>query len=90
MGCQKLIISNKRELRLKNGLTQEQFTEELGIIVNGVYNIEINRYQPTANMIDKICSAVIITTAKLLIMNSELNEDLIKNTNTLIYNCSKK
>ena len=57
MNYQEVITSNIKELRYKNGLTQEQFAEKLGITVNGVSNIERNCYQPTAKMIDKICSA---------------------------------
>ena len=90
MNYQKIITSNIKELRYKNGLTQEQFAEKIGITVNGVSNIERNRYQPTAKMIDKICKAFNITPAQLLTMNSEANEDLIKNINTLLSNCSKK
>ncbi len=90
MNYQKLITSNIKELRYKNGLTQEQFAERIGITVNGVSNIERNRYQPTAKMIDKICKSFNITPAQLLTMNSEANEDLIANINTLLSNCSKK
>ncbi len=90
MNYQELITSNIKILRYKNGLTQEQFAEKIGITVNGVSNIERNRYQPTAETIDKICKAFGISPAQLLTMNSEANEDLIKNINTLLLNCSKK
>lgn len=90
MNYQELITSNIKEFRYKNGLTQEQFAEKIGITVNGVSNIERNRYQPTAETIDKICKAFNITPAQLLTMNSEANEDLIANINTLLSNCSKK
>lgn len=90
MNYQKLITTNIKELRLKNGLTQEQFAEKLGITVNGVSNIERNRYQPTAKMVDKICKAFEITPAELLVTNSSAKEDLIKNINTLIANCTPK
>ncbi len=90
MNYQKLITSNIKELRLKNGLTQEQFAEKIGITVNGVSNIERNRYQPTAKMIDKICTAFGITPQELLTIDSSANEDLIKNINTLLANCSPR
>ena len=90
MDYQKLITSNIKDLRLKNGFTQEQFAEKLGITINGVSNIERNRYQPTAKMIDKICKAFNITPIELLTIQSEANEDLIKNINAVLANCSKK
>lgn len=90
MNYQKLITSNIKLLRQKHGLTQEQFAEKLGITTNGVSNIERNRYQPTAKMIDKICKTFNITPIELLTINSSANEDLIININSLIANCTKK
>ena len=57
MKYQKLISTKIKELRLKNNLTQEEFTEKIGLSLNGVSNIERCRYQPTAETIDKICDA---------------------------------
>ena len=71
-------------------MTQEEFSERIGISLQGLSNIERNRYQPTAETIDKICRAFRITPAQLLTMNSEANQDLIQNVNTLLSNCSKK
>ncbi len=71
-------------------MTQEEFSEKIGISLQGLSNIERNRYQPTAETIDKICSAFSITPAQLLTMNSKANEDLIKDINTLLSNCTKK
>ena len=90
MGYQELINKNIKNLRIKNGLTQEEFSEKIGISLQGLSNLERNRYQPTAETIDKICRTFNITPAQLLTMNSEANEDLIKNINTLLSNCSKK
>lgn len=90
MNYQKLITSNIKGLRLKYSLTQEQFAEKIGITTNGVSNIERNRYQPTAKMIDKICSVFHITPAELLTINSDANEDLINNINTILANCSPR
>lgn len=90
MGYQKLINSNIKELRLKHHLTQEEFAEKIGISLQGVSNIERNRYQPTADTIDKICSAFEITPAQLLITVSDTNEDIIKNIVTLLSNCKPK
>lgn len=90
MGYQKLINMNIRELRLKNNLTQEEFAEKIGISIQGVSNIERNRYQPTADTIDKICSAFEITPAQLLVVSPKNNEDIIKNIVTLLSNCKPK
>ena len=85
MGYQKLINMNIRELRLRNNLTQEEFAEKIGISIQGVSNIERNRYQPTADTIDKICYAFEITPAQLLIIPSKNNEDIIKNIVTIAF-----
>lgn len=90
MKYQKLISTNIKVLRQNNNMTQEEFSEKIGISLQGLSNIERNRYQPTAETIDKICKAFNITPAQLLTMNSEANEDLIANINTLLSNCTKK
>ena len=90
MGYQKLINMNIRELRLKNNLTQEEFAEKIGISIQGVSNIERNRYHPTADTIDKICSAFEIIPAQLLVVTPKNNEDIIKNIVTLLSNCKPK
>lgn len=90
MGYQKLINMNIRELRLKNNLTQEEFAEKIGISIQGVSNIERNRYQPTTDTIDKICSAFEIIPAQLLVVTPKNNEDIIKNIVTLLSNCKPK
>lgn len=90
MSYQKLINMNIRELRLKNNLTQEEFAEKISISVQGVSNIERNRYQPTADTIDKICSTFKITPAQLLLVAPQNNEDIIKNIVTLLSNCKQK
>ena len=90
MKYQKLINTNIKLLRQKNSMTQEEFSEKIGISLQGLSNIERNRYQPTAETIDKICRAFNISPAQLLTMNSDANEDLIANINILLSNCSKK
>lgn len=90
MRYQELISSKIKELRLRNNLTQEEFAEKLGLTLNGVSNIERNRYQPTAKTIDRICSVFNITPAELLIQNSTKSSDIINNINTLLSNCQPK
>lgn len=90
MGYQKLINSNIKELRLKHYLTQEEFAERIGISLQGLSNIERNRYQPTADTVDKICNAFDITPAQLLVKPVQDNDDIIKNIVTLLSDCKTK
>lgn len=90
MNYQKLINFNIKELRLKHHLTQEEFAEKIGISIQGLSNIERNRYQPTAETIDRICSAFEITPAQLLITPLNTNEEIIKNIVTLLSDCKPK
>ncbi len=90
MRYQKLINANIKALRQKYNLTQEEFSEKIGISLQGLSNIERNRYQPTAETIDKICKAFEITPAELLIVPNASNKELIDNIITLISNCSQK
>lgn len=88
MGYKELINGNIRALRLANHLTQEEFAEKIGLSLQGLSNIERNRYQPTADTVDRICKAFGITPAELLLTNTHTNNDLIKNINTLLAQCS--
>ncbi len=90
MDYQKLINSNIKALRLKHHLTQEEFSEKIGISIQGLSNIERNRYQPTADTIDRICRTFKITPAELLLMKSDTNQDIIKNITTLLSGCKPK
>ena len=88
MNYQKLINTNIKELRVKNGLTQEEFAEKIGISIQGVSNIERNRYQPTAETIDKICKNFDITPVELLLVKHTTQNELLKNINALLSQCS--
>ncbi len=90
MKYQKLLSTNIKELRLRNNLTQEEFAEKIGLSLNGVSNIERERYQPSAATIDKICKVFEINPAELLTLNSVSNEDTLKNITTLLSTCSNK
>lgn len=90
MKYQRLINTNIKTLRKKYNLTQEEFSEKIGISLQGLSNIERNRYQPTAETIDKICKAFEITPAELLIVPNNSNEELISNIITLISTCPQK
>ncbi len=88
MNYQKLLNSNIKELRIRHGLTQEEFAEKIGISIQGLSNLERNRYQPTSDTIDKICKNFKISPVELLLTNSKTNENLIKNINALLQSCS--
>ncbi|MBR2430803.1 helix-turn-helix transcriptional regulator [bacterium] len=90
MKYQELLAKNIKELRLRNNLTQEVFAEKIGLTTNGVSNIERNRYQPTAETIDKICKAFKISPAELLLMPDNSNNEIIENIVTLLSTCSTK
>lgn len=90
MKYQKLINTNIKKLRLSNNLTQEEFSEKIGISIQGLSNIERNRYQPNAETIDKICSTFDITPAELLILPNPDNQEIISNIVTLLSQCSSR
>lgn len=90
MKYQELLAKNIKSLRLKNNLTQENFAEKIGLSLNGVSNIERNRYQPTAETIDRICKAFNITPAELLLVPNDSNQEIIENIVTLLSACPTK
>ncbi len=90
MKYQKLINTNIKNIRVSNNLTQEEFAEKIGISIQGLSNIERNRYQPSAETIDKICSAFDITPAELLVSPNQQNEDILSNIITLLSQCPKR
>jgi len=89
MDYQTLINSSIKKIRLENNLTQEEFAEKIGISIQGLSNIERNRYQPTAETIDRICKAFKISPCELLIETPKDNEEIIKNISNLLSNCTK-
>ena len=90
MKYQKLINSNIKILRQKHNLTQEEFSERIGISLQGLSNIERNRYQPTADTIDKICNAFEISPAELLLSSAEDDNNTIRNIVTLLKSCKPR
>lgn len=84
MKYQELINKNIKELRVKNNLTQEEFSEKIGISIQGLSNIERNRYQPNSETVDKICNAFKITPSELLLPNCTTNQDVIANLTILL------
>ena len=90
MDYQTLINSNIKKLRQANNLTQEEFAEKVGISVQGLSNIERNRYQPTAETIDKICKTFELTPAELLVMKCDKENEILLNINTILSQCSNR
>ena len=89
MDYQTLINENIKKLRKNNNLTQEQFAEKIGISLQGLSNIERNKYQPAVSTIDKICKKFKITPAELLVEMPKENETIIKNIIALLATCQK-
>lgn len=90
MGYKELINKNIKSLRLKHSLTQEEFAEKIDISIHGLSNIERNRYQPTAETVDKICKAFDITPNMLLLNSADTDEDIINNIVALLSTCKKR
>lgn len=89
MKYQELINRNIKKLRQDNNLTQEKFAEKIGLSIQGLSNIERNRYQPTSDTIDKICKVFKITPAELLSLPDNNDEQIIKNINIMLSKCNK-
>lgn len=87
MKYQELINTSIKNLRKSNNLTQEEFAEKIDISIQRLSNIERNRYQPTADTIDKICKAFKITPAELLLGQND--NEIINNITLLLTNCPK-
>ncbi|MCD7878849.1 MAG: helix-turn-helix transcriptional regulator [Candidatus Gastranaerophilales bacterium] len=90
MNYQALINKNIKKLRLDNNLTQEEFAEKIGISIQGLSNIERNRYQPSAQTIDLICKKFEILPIQLLVEDKEENREIINNISTILSQCSAK
>ncbi len=78
MGYQEIINNGIRRLRNKNKLTQEKFAEIVGMSVQGYRNLEQNKYQPTADTVDKICDVFNISPIDLLLPEPQNNLQEIK------------
>ncbi len=90
MKYQELINNGIKNLRKNHGLTQEEFAEKIDISIQGLSNIERNRYQPTAETIDKICNVFKITPYELILPKAEDSEDIIKNITLMLNRCTKR
>ena len=84
MNYQALLNSNIKKLRCNLDLTQEEFAEKIGISVQGLSNIERNRYQPMAETVDRICKVFNVYPCELLLEESDDNEVIISNIVVLL------
>lgn len=91
MKYQKLVNSNIRNMRRRLNLTQEEFAERIKITVQGLSNIERNRYMPSPETIDSICEEFNISPIQLL-WNGEHanNQDIINDIESQLKFCSRK
>lgn len=87
MDYQKLINDSIKELRRTHNLTQEEFAEKIGLSIQGLSNIERNRYQPTAETIDKICKTFNILPSELLLIKETSNDTILSNISVLLKQC---
>lgn len=71
MGYQENINNGIKRLRLSNKLTQEEFAEKISMSIQGYRNLEHNKYQPTAETVDKICDVFNISPVELLLPNPQ-------------------
>lgn len=76
MSYQEIINGGIKRLRLSHNLTQEQFAEKINMSVQGYRNLEHNKYQATAETVDKICKVFNISPVQLLL--PEPQKDLTK------------
>ena len=91
MNYQKLINTNIKNLRLMHNLTQENFAEKTGISVQGLSNIERNKYQPSSDTVDRICAAFNIHPIELLLCGDKnSNETLISDIIAKLKLCDNK
>lgn len=88
MSYKELITNGIKRLRKANKLTQEQFAEKISMSVQGYRNIEHNKYLPTAETIDKICTVFNISPVKLLLPDQQDNLlEIKKLINDKLDNC---
>ena len=89
MSYQRLITDGIKRIRAKSKLTQEKFAEKINMSVQGYRNIENNKYLPTAETIDKICTVFKITPVELLLPNPQDNlVEIKKLINNKLDNCT--
>ncbi len=79
MDYQKLINNGIKRLRINKGLTQEKFAEIINLSVQGLRNLEQNKYQPTADTIDNICEVFGVTPVSLLLPTPEFDKNQLLN-----------
>ncbi len=90
MDYQQLINTGIKNLRRKHNLTQDKFAEYVGLSVQGLRNLEQNKYQPTSDTVDNICKFFKISPIDLLLQ--ELPKDkheIVKLIQNKLALCSK-
>ncbi len=92
MNYKALVNNGIKRLREKTGLSQEKFAEKIGFSAKGISNIERNKYQPTAETIDKICEVFNIHPVDLLMDCPEdsTKQELLIQINAILQTYSKE
>ena len=91
MDYKTIINSGIKRLRINLNITQDKFAEYIGLSVQGLRNIEQNKYQPTSDTINNICRVFNIEPIDLLLpdkSNEELN--IIEKINLKLKGSSKE
>jgi transcriptional regulator with XRE-family HTH domain len=67
----KLLCSRIRHMRKKNGLSQEQFAELIGIDPNSVSRIECGVHYPSLDTLEKITTVLKVEMRDLFLFNNK-------------------
>ena len=62
-----IFSANLKKKRIELGLTQEKFSEKIGIAARNLTDIEHAKYMPTPANIDKICNNLNIPVSELFV-----------------------
>ena len=92
MNIKKIFGENLKKYRKEAGLTQEKLSEMVNISAKHLSNIEIGQKFVSADLIEKLYSAINISPSKLF-FSSKLNENYdnkIGEINRIIDNTAKK
>lgn len=89
MSYQEMINGGIKRLRVSKKLTQEQFAEKINMSVQGYRNLEHNKYQATAETVDKVCDVFNISPVELLLPEPQKDLDkIIELINNKLCTCS--
>ena len=74
----KLLGSRIRHLRKKNGFSQEQFAEQIGIDPNSISRIECGVRYPSLDTLEKISTVLAVELRELFLFSNKESADEIR------------